>query len=107
MAEGVGIPLEDHLGGYVEHKRQASQPADHPPDEAVIDDRLMEGGRLVRWGGVLRSGGLFNGISYALSVVFYGVSIIDPRILEEAFGRLDQAGRGESSIGQDERRGSR
>ena len=123
MAEGVGIPLENHLASCIECEGKASQPADHPPDEAMIDDGLVEGGRLrkclvwSRLGGLRRS--MLNGISDALSVVFYSVSITDFRmawliaigilifrIPEKAFGRLDQAGGSESFIGQDEKRGS-
>ena len=66
--------------------------------------------------GVLRSG-LWNGVSDALSVVFYRVSIIylgflpiadlriliDVRILEESLGPFDQARAGESLIGQNEK----
>ncbi len=124
MAEGVGIPLENHLAGFVQREGEASQPANHPPDEAVIDDGLMEGGRLrrslVRGSlGVLRRG-VFNGISDALSVARYRVSITDFRIVwlipigifilripEKAFGGLDQARGGKTLIGQDETRGSR
>lgn len=123
MAEGVGIPLENHPAGFIECEGEASQPADHPPDEAMIDDGLVERGRLRR--SVVRSRlgilrwGLLNGISNTLSVVFYRISITDFRmawliaigilifrIPEKALGRLDQAGGGESFIGQDEKRGS-
>ena len=124
MAEGVGIPLENHLAGFIECKGEASQPADHPPDEAMIDDGLMERGRLrknlVRSSlGALRRG-VLNGISDTLSVVLYRVSITDlrmvwliaigillSRIPEEAFGGLNKARGGEPLIGQDEKRGSR
>ena len=123
MAEGVGIPLENHLAGFVQREREASQPADHPPDEAVIDDGLMERITfrrcLVR--GSLRVLGRsdLNRISDALSVMRYGLSIADflivylipigifpLRIPEEAFGGPDQAGGGETLIRQHETRGS-
>ncbi len=90
----------------------------------MIDDGLMERGHLRRSlvrssHGALRRGA-FNGIPDALSVVYYGVSITDFRLVwliaigilifgipEEAFGGLEQARRSEPLIRQDEKRGSR
>lgn len=50
-----------------------------------------------------------NGITDSLSIVFYGVSIIDLFfvILEKSFGGFEEAVFGESFIGQDERVDSR
>ena len=130
MAEGVGIPLENHVAGFVEAKGEASQPADHPPDEAMIDNGLMERRRFQRslvrgslvWGslGVLRRD-VGNGVSDALSVVHGGVSITDFSlwrlialgiliafgIPQEPLASFQQTRGGEPFIGQDERRGSR
>lgn len=118
MAQGIGIPLQNHLAGFVQREGQASQPADHPPDQAVINDGLIDGGRLRRSLAVLRRG-IGKGISDALPVVHDGVSITDFRLVElmamgilsfpipeEALGGSDKARGGEPFIGQDEKRGS-
>jgi len=130
MAKRMGIPLENHLAGPVESQREASQPAHHSPDEAVIDGGLMKrrrflGRRIRNWLGVLGGrvlrNGLGDGISDALPGMLHGVSIIDLtlrsmhdlriiidfRIPQESLAPFDQARGGEAFIGQDEKRGSR
>ena len=41
VAAGIGVALHQHLARFVERPAQRAQPADHPPDEAVIDNRLL------------------------------------------------------------------
>ena len=41
MARRVGIVLQDHLAGFVERKRQTSQPAEESPEQTRRDDSLV------------------------------------------------------------------
>ena len=41
MAKRIDGRLQNHLASFVERQRQASQPSDHTPYQAMIDDRLL------------------------------------------------------------------
>jgi hypothetical protein len=51
VARGLGIPLQDHGPCFIEDPCQATEPGEEPPDEFVVDYRLVRrrrgrGGRL-------------------------------------------------------------
>jgi len=41
MARGLGIPPQDHGPCFIEDPRQATEPSEEPPDEFVVDYRLV------------------------------------------------------------------
>jgi hypothetical protein len=41
VASGLGIPLQDHRACFIEDPCQATEPGEEPPDEFVVDYRLV------------------------------------------------------------------
>ena len=41
VARGLRIALQDHGPCFIQNPRQATQPGEEPPDESVVDDRLV------------------------------------------------------------------
>ena len=102
MANGIGAVLQDHGPRFIEHPRQAAQPTQEPPDQTVIDQRLVRrqrgcGWRLLGW----------EWIADQTSIVPYALAIVEACPFNVISGSGYQARSGKSLIRQYESRGGR
>lgn len=102
MANGIGTVLQDHGPRFIERPRQAAQPTQEPPDQTVIDHRLMRRQRGCGWRLLDR-----EWIADQTSIVPYALAIGEAGPFNVFFGSGHQAGSGKSLIRQYENRGSR
>ena len=103
MAKGIDGRLQNHLASFIERQRQASQPSDQPPYQAMVDDRF-----LVHVVAIVRSVlSNRNRITDPLAAMLHRCAITDVSVLQVQQGPGKQTRRRESLIWQDERKGSR
>ena len=102
MTKRIGLAFQEHGPCFIQCPRQATQPSHHPPNETMIDDRLVSTGKGGRWP-LLRG----DRIADQGAVMSHALAIGDAWLLEVLLGSRQQAGSGKSLIRQYESRGGR
>lgn len=102
VARGLGIPPQEHGPCFIEDPRQATEPGEEPPDEFVVDHRLVR--RRRGRGGSLRCG---QRIADQRPVMPHAVAIRDTWLFHVLPCPGHQARGRKSLIRQYESRGSR
>jgi len=102
MTKGIGIALQEHRSGLVEHRRQTAQPTHESPDQRVVHDRLVS-----RWSVVRRRFLRHRRIPNQGPTLAHTLAIGEARTREILLGARQQTRSGESLIRQDESPGGR